>query len=363
MSIRTECVICYGPLDLLFKRDNYPITANPPKSTQLYEEDIVSNQTFYSCKQCSCVQLGNLVDPLLLYADAHNNTQNTPTWKEHHRTFCDFIIKSEQHTILEIGGNGLLFEMMKPMAPSLTYSCLDIYEQAIKHPEIQYYVGNCEAFDYSKNTNIVMSHVFEHLFHPRKFVEKIYASGVNSVFISIPNMERLLQLHNPNLIHNEHTFYVDKINIQWLFSQYKYELTDYYEFKNHSLFLKFSRNEAQAPLELPNRPALANAISRELFVNPFSSIDIKPNSFIIPAGLYGQMLYYYTKAKFLGYIDNDTSKQNYRVYGTPYNVYSFDILAKHQNIAVYLLAGPYNIELRKQIELLGRNDIEIIVLT
>jgi hypothetical protein len=78
MSTRTECIICCGKLNLLFKRDSYPITANPPKNSQKYEDDIVSNQTFYSCKQCSCVQLGDLVDPLLLYKDALNNTQNTP---------------------------------------------------------------------------------------------------------------------------------------------------------------------------------------------------------------------------------------------------------------------------------------------
>jgi len=361
MNIRSECVFCNGSLSPFYKRDNFPITVNPPSIIQPYEEDIYSNQDFTVCKECSCVQLGTLIDPAILYKDAHNNTYNTPTWKEHHQTFCSFILKTEQNELLEIGGNGFLYEMMKPLNPALHYTCLDMCEPSEKNPSIQYSIGNCETFNFPTHTNIVMSHVFEHLFNPRKFVERIHASQVESVYISIPHMERYVALCIPNLLHNEHTYYLDRTNVQWLFSQYDYELCDTYEFKNHSLFLKFIRKEGLEPLTLPNRPDIAEKINSQLRKNPFENVLLKPNSFIIPAGLYGQIGYYNSKSPILGYIDNDITKQGHRVYGTPYFVYSFDKLLSYSNITVYLVAGLYNPELKRQIESLNRQ-IEIIEL-
>ena len=85
-------------------------------------------------------------------------------------------------------------------------------------------------------------------------------------------------------------------------------------------------------------------------INPFFNIKIKESSFICPAGLYGQLLmYYYKDIKILGFLDNDKTKQNRRVYGSPYYVYSFDIILEYKNSTIYLLGGLYNNEIKKQI--------------
>lgn len=359
MILRKECVICLGKLQFIFKRENYPITANPPNISQVYELDKYCDQSFFTCVNCSCVQMGNLIDPLLLYQGNHNNTYDTPTWKEHHLQFCKFIMKSNIQTILEIGGNGLLFKLINNS--SLAYSCLDICNPIEKIDGIKYYQGNCENLYYPKGCNIVMSHVFEHLFNPRIFIENIDRSEIESLYISIPNMKRMVELNTPNIIHNEHTYYIDAVNLEWLLSQYNYELCEVHEFKQHSFFFHFRRNIQVQKQKLQNRHEIAKQICFQIENINFKSINIKPNSFIIPAGLYGQLLYYYKQPNILGFIDNDKTKQNHRVYGTPHYVYDFNILLNNKNATIYLLAGHYNSELKKQIQSFNM-DLEIIEL-
>jgi len=359
MFSRTECVICSGELQIAFERKKYPITVNPPHISESHELDRYCNQLFYTCVKCSCVQLGNLIDPSLLYESNHNNTYNTPTWKEHHEQFSRFILKSGVKNILEIGGNGILFRLMN--TPHIQYSCLDIYDPIEKIDGIHYFQGNCEEYEYTKGGHIVMSHVFEHLYNPRKFIEKIDTCEIESVHISIPNMKRMIELNNPTIMNNEHTYYVDAVSIEWLFSHYNYELCEVYEFKKHSLFFSFRRNIHVHKQTLQNRPEIANALCFHLQNIRFESLHIKPNSFIVPAGMFGQLLYYYKQPDILGFIDNDTTKQKHRVYGTPHYVYDFNILLNYDVVTVYLLAGPYTSELKEQIHSINAN-VEVIEL-
>jgi hypothetical protein len=352
MFSRDTCVFCSGKLEYIFNRDNYPITASPPLSSSPYENDKYSNQVFYTCEKCSCVQLGTLVDPSLLYQNSHNDTYSTPTWIDHLKEFSKFVMKLNSKDLLEIGGNGKLADLMNG---SIDYSCLDICEPLEKLANVQYFKGNCEEYEYKNTYNIVMSHVFEHLFNPRKFVEKMNQCEIESVFLSIPNMKRALELCVPNILHNEHTFYVDEHNIRWLFSQFNYELRDSYEFRNHSLFLHFRRNTAIAKLDLIERPEISSALFSQMKSTNFQDLHIKPNSFIVPAGLFGQILYYYTKPTILGFLDNDASKQGCRVYGTPHSVFNFDVLKTYENCTIYLLAGNYNKEIREKIESYNKN--------
>jgi hypothetical protein len=357
--LRTHCVYCNNELEVLFIRKNYPITASPPALKQKIEDDIVSDQIFCKCPSCSCIQLGSLIDPVVLYENAHNNTYNTPMWKEHHIRFCEFIIKTNRRDIIEIGGNGLLYKLMNEV--SFKYSCLDICDPIEKLPNIEYHLGNCEEFNFTDDKTIVMSHVFEHLYNPRKFVENISISNIDSIYISIPNMPHLLETKNINILHNEHTYYIDKIYIEWLFSQYNYTLVDYYEFNNHSLFFNFKQTDVVNKYDITNRPKLAENINTILNSQVLRDVQIKPGSFVIPAGLFGQMLYHITNMNIAGFIDNDRMKQGFRVYGTPYVVFGFDEILRHDNITVYIFAGPYAKEIIKQLHGYSKH-IEIIEL-
>lgn len=350
MEERVQCVICNGKLEFLLERVKYPITASPPQ--HVFAEDRFADQRFMVCPQCSCVQLGTLIDPEYLYGSSHNNTSHTHTWKEHHRAFANFLGKTDR--ILEIGGSGILYPMLSDRMPSLQYACLDICDPIDSLPGITYLKGNCETFAFPEKSSLVMSHIFEHLYHPRKFLENVRGSLVDSVYISIPNMFQMLQNNMPYLLHNEHTYYIDRYLLEWLFLQCGFVLAEFYEFQHHSLFFHFRRKEdATQPYVLESRPHIVEQIHASLRRDDlrFQHVTIQPNSFVIPAGLFGQFFYYSCAShNLLGFLDNDPSKQNRRVYGTPHWVFPFSKLAEYDACTVYVFAGPYTAEIVRQLQ-------------
>ena len=332
-----------------------------PDSTQEYSTDILTDQNFSICNECSCVQLTTLIDPSVLYGTAHNNTFNTPKWLDHHRKFSDFIFsKKSFNSILEVGGSGNLFTLMNK--PELQYTCLDINTTPEPVEGITYKFGNCESYDYSGNETIILSHVFEHLLNPRSFIGSLSKGGVKNIFISIPNMKALIDSNSSNILHNEHTYYIDKVLAVWLFEEYGYYLEDYFEYESHSLFMYFCRKESscktesscnivgRVPIPRPELEAVFGRIFQDEY-SRLSKIVIKPQSFVVPAGLYGQFITQYCKiSQIIGFLDNDKTKQGRRVYGTPFYVFGFDELYKYSDITIYIWLGQYTSEIIKQIQ-------------
>jgi hypothetical protein len=357
---RISCVICSGNLVHLYTLENIPISFSPPIND--YSTDIYSNQEYYYCEKCGCVQIGNLIDPDILYKNAHNITFNTPTWNKHHIEFSNFVLDKvkDEDTITEIGGmSGILSSHILKARPDIKYTCMDICDISDELPGVVFKQGNCEDYNFEGTKTITLSHVFEHLYNPSKFVENISKSNVNSVILSIPNLEELLNNKNINSLHFEHTYYVDKSYIEWLFSKNGYILNTMHLFGKHSLFLHFIKKE-HTPIELYNNTILKNKFLELLSIrNKIASTKIEPNSFIIPAGHFGQQIYTLCKpGTLLGFIDNDTSKQSFRVYGTPYTVYPFSKLNEYDNVNVYVYAGPYTNELKEQLKSYKVNIIE-----
>jgi hypothetical protein len=348
---RLTCTLCTGNLKQIFCRKKYPITCTPPDVVQPFREDIYADQNFSVCTQCSCVQLTNLIDPSILYSSAHNDTFNTPTWLDHHSSFCDFILSNTDFmSILEVGGSGKLFTLMN--RPEIQYTCLDISNPVSMVDGVNYVLGNCEIYDYSNHKHIIMSHVFEHLYNPRLFVESLSRGCVENILISIPNMKNLLDINTVNIINNEHTYYIDKTLAVWLFN--RYNLVNYVEYKSHSIFMHFSKSNHSIIASPPTRRPEIEDSFKNIFINEhirFSNIVMKPNSFIVPAGIYGQFTIYYCKpSSIIGFLDNDITKQGHRIYGTPYFTFGFEELLKHSQVTIYLWNGQYTSELIKQIK-------------
>ena len=356
--IRRECVLCEagGMLTDLYVLKGYPIT---PSSSNLDEStDEFSDCIFAACNICGCIQLKTLVDPIKLYENSHNSTENTPTWKEHHRLFADFISERTDARLLEVGGNsGTLYNLLSQKISD--YTILDICDSTGRPSTVQFIQGNCEDYDFTGHNQIALSHTFEHLYTPKRFVENLSKAKVQSVFISIPNMDHLYTSKNISILHNEHTFFVGDAEIRYLFSRYGYSCATSREFKNHSLFYHFIYDTAVLPLTIPNTIYRLNYINGYLsdFELSIKRIIIDYPCFICPAGHYGQKIFYFLQQyhkNIIGFIDNDFSKQGKRVYGTSLYVNSPDILKTYRGnpICVILHAGPYTNEIKKQLNLL-----------
>jgi predicted SAM-dependent methyltransferase len=355
--IRSRCVICNNKaLEDIYLDKNASISIG--SSIDPIESDIHKDLQYVICSSCGCVQLSTLIDVNILYKYSHNNTFNTPTWRTHHNDFFNFIVENTKSTsFLEIGGHsGVLSQKILEYNPSCHYTILDLCHMNPGIKNVSFVSGNCENFNYTSKSTILMSHVFEHLYNPTSFIERIAKGRVPEVFISIPNMEISLQNSSISFIHIEHTFYLTIEMILYMFSNYGYTCKLMKPFKNHSFFFHFTFNDVCKPHEINREKA---TLYKRQFTNYFErrtvffeGLLVKNDFYIAPSGHFGQCIYNnlkHFKDRMLGFLDNDPSKIGKRMYGTHLLNYPMTEIQKHKEISVVLHAGPYLSEIKKQL--------------
>ena len=365
---RKRCTICLSAnMELVVHLENYPIKYIPSKESS--EPDIFIDHDLLGCKECGCVQLKNLVDPKLLY-DTPHNSPTSEVWKIHHELFAKFIKNSltMDHTIkiIEIGGYiGLLAEKMNQY-DNINYSIFDICEHNPNLPDVNFICGNCETYDFPEDSVIVMSHVFEHLYEPRKFLENMQKNKIRDIFISIPNQTLQMKNNIHPVLYQEHTYLGEFNDIEYIFSKYSYELKSSYEYGIHALLCHFSLTDKKLTVTLKkdtNRIEFIKNQYREKFEST-KCLDIPENFFIIPACFSGQLIYHNIKAEYknnlLGFLDNDPTKTGYRFYGTSKYIYRMEEVCNHKGtLKILIHKGAYVNEIVKQLNTY-KSDIEFI---
>lgn len=341
-------------LDIVLELNKYPITLSPP--TNIYSSDQYTDLHFMSCKSCGIVQLRELVPLNILYQEYHNDTTNSKMWQGHHDMFANFIKKyNTSKKVLEIGGYTGVLSKRLLSKEAFEYSVLDLCEKKPNLDGVDFINGDCEVFDYSSFPTVIASHVFEHLYNPHKFLKQLAESNVQDIFISIPNMNYLLQTNNSCILNVEHTFYCDDQDIKNMFILYKYKCIEQYNYNTHSYFFYFKK--VQEPLEkykINTDERLKQIIYalHKIHID-YQNCILPAKCFIAPAGVLGQKAYYYLRnqdEKILGFLDNDPYKIGKRVYGTLKNVYNPSILESYKNqpISVFLVETPYKEEIKQQ---------------
>jgi hypothetical protein len=319
---RTSCVICgLSDFDTLIRISHFPVMAI---SNDLVSEDFYDFEPMI-CNNCKCLQLRNLVDPNILYSDVYMNAAFSPSWSHHHEHFKRFITSNtDTRSFMEIGANrGELYGLLKVDNP-IKYSVLDMYRHKDLPDDVEFIEGNCETFDFTGRDTLILSHVFEHLYSPIPFIRKISKSNVKSVFISIPNFEALLKDRSSLIIHSQHTFYCGVDYIEYMFSLHGYSMTHVYQYDGpcKSVMIKFELNNA-VPRAMPSTDI---AEFKDIYIDKVSSIRklvIPPNSYITPAGIYGQYLYFFLEDKrnIIGFLDNNPERHGKTLYGTGKRVF------------------------------------------
>jgi len=366
---RTQCVICLSEITLSFCLNNFPKTFLP--TLENIKNDKFINLDLYGCNNCGSVQLKHLLDPNELYGTPHNITYNTPTWKEHHKLLCDFIYdNNDKKEIIEIGGySGVLANLMKQKDNSIDYTILDLCDINPNIKNVKFINGNCETFNFNKDSSIVMSHMFEHLYDPNKFINNMKENNIQNVFISIPNMNAQIKNKCIPIVHQEHTFFCDYDNIVYLFSKGGYLCKSSYFYKEHSIFFHFTNNLNVSVdtnyFHIKRIDNLCNVY--EYTKNKINNINIDDNEkiFIVPAGLYGQTIYYFLnhtyRKNIIGFLDNDSSKIGKRLYGTENYIFKMDEIKNYHHITLLIYKGPYMEEMMKQLNNYNKNIKYIIV--
>jgi hypothetical protein len=364
---RKKCVLC--------DNSNFIDVFSYPNAIH-YVEDInircdldieVKLLNFIGCLNCGCVQLQNLFDPIEIYKNNSHYTLSD-TFHNHDELFTNFILKNILNfkNILEIGGgSGKLAKQIinnfNQQNIEINYKIFDISTQYFTN-DIEYINGNCETYDFNSldSTTIILSHTFEHLYQPKKFIKNISSSLINEIFISNPDMENLIKMNDINSLNIQHTFYIDTNFIKGLLNEYFFELKNIYYFNNNSIFYHFIKRPSTVQINYKNENLIPYL--QQFYYNitlKINNIRIDYPFFICPSGFYGQIIFYYlnqtTKNNIIGFLDSDINKIGKRLCGTSIVIFEKEHIKNYQNPIVLLISNKYENEIKTELLYINNN--------
>lgn len=355
---RMHCVIDHeNTIESLYSFKDFPIkitcTDNlDPKTDQLADMN-------WGVSEKGHIQLIDLLDPDIIYANYHTTGLVGNIWKEHHKKLFEFINKNSYSNILEIGGaSGLLAEHFCQTDQAFTWS---IVEPSLKTSLSDYRVklinGYFEDYNFDQKFDaIVHSHCIEHTYNPIKFLNKIneLLDYDDCQYISIPNMRYWLENNFTNTLSFEHTFYIDELVLEYMLNKTGFTVVEKVV-ENHSIFVKAVKEK-----DVLIRNTDFTYI-KDLFIkyihNLTDDVTVTSNKvkdqefYLFGAHMFSLVLLNLglDSTHLIGILDNDRQKQDKRMYGTPYLVKSPECLIGLDSPIVVLRGGVYNEEIKQSI--------------
>lgn len=238
---RNTCVLCDSKLNEITTIQNYKyLCVDKPDINNVWDMKIGS------CEKCFSVQLMTLLDPNILYGPTYFQPLNDSyIWVQHNLSFINFIVNNLPFLpIIEIGSSS--FCLGKHLIHYYKdYTVFDYCLNCEKRPDVKYIEGNCEIYDFPENSNIIMSHVFEHLYEPKKFIKNCKKNKVKNILISIPKMN-----NDRFNVNEQHTFLYNENDIEHIFSLFNYKLIKHDSFISsdnsfESLYFYFQLSESE----------------------------------------------------------------------------------------------------------------------
>jgi predicted SAM-dependent methyltransferase len=368
---REKCVVCghseFEHVDTIKDLPVFMGTIDKRNTVPYQSEDM----KFVKCSNCSSLQLSRLLPLEVLYQSNHNIEVVGKTWTEHFQKFADFIfLNKTDSTILEIGcPSGKLAKeyLMLDTESDWNIAEPNPNEGAIKSlPENIKFKKKwlSELQTGARYGNIVMSHVFEHLYTPYNELQTIHTllEDDGFLFISIPDMKHILAkgMLPPAGLNFEHTFYVDEENFMHLINRAGFEVHKKLNFNNHSDFYccKKIANKKHANTDLECHNRLVCEKFKDI-ITEYKTIAMSISSFMsstnLPVYMYGahfpaQLLFSMgvNPKNIKGVLDNSVDKIGKKLYGTELKIYSPNIL-KENNAVVICHMGAYTKEIKNDI--------------
>jgi len=300
----------------------------------------------------------NIIEPEILYNNSYLTASFSSILSKNVVAFSKFILNNtDSRRVLEVGANsGSLYKLLTK-DNLFDYTVVDIFKDDALPTSINFHEGRCELFDYTGHDTVILSHTFEHLIEPRLFIERVRENGVNTIFISIPNFNNLVEMNDIQTINSQHTFYCGYDHIVYMFSLYGYRCSAFDTYINHTSMFKFVIDESMEPTSRPSVDYHIKRIEDNYSYNleAIKNICLESPSYIYPGGQIGQALYVRLNERnkhIIGFIDGDKRKHGTRLYGTPLLTFPVDKLLEHRvanesdrKVNVIICKSPYENEI------------------
>jgi 2-polyprenyl-3-methyl-5-hydroxy-6-metoxy-1,4-benzoquinol methylase len=354
---RTKDIITQNEdLELLFTFEEFPVLMTC--TNQDHSLDVKANLEFAISKSSGMVQGLNLANLDFLYSEAHVSGVLGNIWKNHHKSFAEFIHKYNRKNIIEIGGqHGILYDSYKDLNEDFRWTIIDPDPTDDINSEVNVIRGffNENTIIDPETDCIVHSHFFEHLYEPNKFLKQIaHVLDGKMMIFSTPNLDQWLKNNYSQTLTFEHTYLFNEYYVKKLLSQNNLEIVDMkYYCNEHSIFYAVRYNPNIKPIEdedhyLENKTAYLDFVQyKKNIVSNINEFTKSEKFYIFGAHVNTQFLINLgldTK-NLICLLDNSSFKQNKRLYGTNLFVKNPSVLQDDLDAIVIVDTGKYNEEI------------------
>ena len=356
---RNQCLIT-GTTDIehIYTFNQFPIymgcTDDLDSSSDLFAD------MKWGCSQTSGnVQLMELIKPDVLYSQHHNSGTIGEIWRQHHRKFYEFIRKHRCSNALEVGGaTGSLATLFLENHQDIKWTVIEpSLKLAIDDPRITCIQGFFEDYNFNNTFDaVVHSHSFEHVYDPVKFLLKVRSllKVGDSQFIALPNMQYWLAEGYNSTLTFEHTYYVDEVVLEALLTTAGFIIADKVV-EPHSIFIKCIK-VGGGTIPIPKLDYVKGAFlnytdKMEKDVANINAHIKNKKIYLFGAHIFSQTLLNLgiDEKQVLNILDNDTKKQNKRLYGTNLIVKPPSCLEGLDHPVVVIRSGIYTDEIKEGI--------------
>ena len=370
MNTRDKCIFCNSNNVITIFENDINIPQNLTMIETQNSDSLWMPYNIQKCNICKTYQNKYLADLDILYKNSHiapvGNIRNTMDIR-----FADIILSNNNITgILEIGaGKGYLADILLEkkdykyiiVDPSYTGNTLN-------RIIINEYIENIEIEKLPINT-LVMSHIFEHFYEPKKILDKLLMNDkIEHICICHPNFDRYTdpESYTYNILHCEHTYYIENNYIVQLLHNYGFELITEENHKDYVVLFNFERKHSFDNKDCINSKTdvsidkyFKTINNRIQYLNNIINTSTVP-VYIWPCSVHSIILINHglEYKKLAGILDNSSYKIGKYMYGFNIECFSMkDITSSNKKIKVILNGGCFN----KDIEVNNDEFIEYII--
>lgn len=330
--------------------------------------DLFVDLNFQISKSSGLVQINPLVNLDIVYKETHNPGKIGNSWKMHHQKLSDFINKFNKSKVIEIGGySGILADLCLQKKPNYDWHIIDPH---VTSDNKNIKIIN-EFFDKNFNSNqkydlIVHSHLLEHIIEPNSFLEKCYEilNDDGLMIFSVPNLKLWLSNNFTNCMTFEHTFFLDDHFCDKFLEKNGFEIIEKNINQDCSSIFYAAKKNQNMNFSLENKYQEYKTKFEKYFdkINDFiktTNEEIQNSCDVFLFGGHVTTQYLIKMGlnidKISCILDNDSSKQNKRLYGTNITIKSPNILKDKKKPIVILKISFFDKEISEQIYLLNPN--------
>jgi SAM-dependent methyltransferase len=292
------------------------------------------------------------------------------TWNKHHTEFAEFVARRSPKKILEIGaGTTTLATIIRQKANIESYTIVDpnVIDRGENVRIIRKLVTSDFALDERFDT-VIHSHTMEHFYNPIEDLKALarLMTDDGQMIVSVPLIVNSVMDGFSNGLNFEHTYMTTISNFYPMFAAAGLHITSMCSFNPYNVFITASKE--RRPVLISNEYSSTHDIITRYYEQLVDDIDgineqIKgknPGSvYLFGAHIFSQSLINAGLSSVYCILDNDTTKHDQRLYGTPYDVQSPDVIASDAAPIVILRTGQYTAEIAEQLRTLNPNVIII----